>query len=53
MTNVVDQYPLCSKLIKNQIASKTCAIGNLEYVMNNTPRYVLDAFEHHLQGEDQ
>lgn len=49
--NLIKLYPLSALLIKTEIASKSCAIGDLEYVMNNTPRYVLDAIEHHLQGD--
>jgi len=55
MTSEIElKYPLTTILIKNEMASsimyKTYNIDQSVEVMNNTPRYVLDAIEHHLQG---
>ena len=51
MMNFKTQYPLSYELIKTEIASKCSDLSIVDCVMGNTPGYVLDAFEHHLQGE--
>jgi hypothetical protein len=56
MYSAIDiEYPLSAKLIRHEIESsyafKTYGIDQCVEVMINTPRCVLDAIEHHLQGE--
>ena len=49
------KYPLSHIIIRNYIsesvAYKMYGIDTTVQLMNNTPRYVLDAFEYYLEGE--
>jgi hypothetical protein len=49
-TPVYLRYPLAAELIRTQVATKCSDLNKYKQVMNNTPFYVLDAIEFHLQS---